>query len=243
MKQCPTCNRTYADETLTYCLADGSLLSAPYDAEATQRIPASRPTSPSATEVLPSNPASYQPTRRDKSPLLIYFVIGLLALLAGGVIVAWIKSDSNTSFPAKSEVSSNVSSSTEQKESLQEEQAKLESERQKLADERKKLEAKAAAKESESNSPATKRLPQPSSGTWFVILGSYPKNSYEKANQRLQYVQASGYDASIIDTDNYPGLGGGLWAVVMGPYAKSDAKNVAAQMKSVRSDVYIKSGW
>lgn len=239
MKQCPTCNRTYADETLTYCLADGSLLSAPYDSAATQRIPTSRPTNPSPTEVLPSNLSSYQPTRRGNSPLLVYVVVGLMALLAGGAIVAWIKSDSNVSSTAKTEVSSNVPSSTEQKERLQEEQARLDRERQNLADERKKLEAK----NSESNSPASRRPPQPSSGTWFVILGSYPRNDYDKANQRLQYVQGSGHDASIIDTDNYPGLRGGLWAVVMGPYTKSDAKSVAAQMKSVRSDVYIKSGW
>lgn len=33
MKRCPTCFRTYGDETLTFCLADGSLLSAPYDTE------------------------------------------------------------------------------------------------------------------------------------------------------------------------------------------------------------------
>ena len=41
MKKCPTCNRTYADETLTFCLADGSLLSAPHDLDATQHLPAS----------------------------------------------------------------------------------------------------------------------------------------------------------------------------------------------------------
>lgn len=34
MKRCPTCSRTYADESLTFCMADGSLLSAPYDAQA-----------------------------------------------------------------------------------------------------------------------------------------------------------------------------------------------------------------
>lgn len=28
MKKCPACNRTYSDETLSFCLEDGSLLSA-----------------------------------------------------------------------------------------------------------------------------------------------------------------------------------------------------------------------
>src|ERR1700694_6051384 len=45
MKRCPTCNRTYSDETITFCLADGSLLSAPYDssreaAPPTENLPA-----------------------------------------------------------------------------------------------------------------------------------------------------------------------------------------------------------
>jgi hypothetical protein len=35
MKRCPACNRTYSDETFTFCLADGSLLSAPFDLEKT----------------------------------------------------------------------------------------------------------------------------------------------------------------------------------------------------------------
>lgn len=38
MKRCPSCNRTYADETMTFCLADGSLLSAPYDPQVKQHI-------------------------------------------------------------------------------------------------------------------------------------------------------------------------------------------------------------
>jgi len=51
MKSCPTCNRTFED-TLTYCLIDGSILSAPFDPHATIRIPEVRKTEPSPTEVL-----------------------------------------------------------------------------------------------------------------------------------------------------------------------------------------------
>jgi len=39
MKSCPKCKRTYFDDTFAFCLADGSLLSAPFDPEATQVIP------------------------------------------------------------------------------------------------------------------------------------------------------------------------------------------------------------
>ena len=56
MKQCPTCNRTYADDSITFCLEDGALLSASYDPDATQRIPA-RLTNPPPTEVLTAQPA------------------------------------------------------------------------------------------------------------------------------------------------------------------------------------------
>lgn len=50
MKSCPTCNRTYPDETLAFCLVDGSILSAPYDPQAT--LPPTRVTTPPPTEIL-----------------------------------------------------------------------------------------------------------------------------------------------------------------------------------------------
>lgn len=31
IKRCPDCNRTYSDESISFCLADGALLSAPFD--------------------------------------------------------------------------------------------------------------------------------------------------------------------------------------------------------------------
>jgi uncharacterized membrane protein HdeD (DUF308 family) len=52
MKSCPTCNRTYPDDTLAFCLMDGSVLSAPYDPDHGER---SRKISGSATEVLPGS--------------------------------------------------------------------------------------------------------------------------------------------------------------------------------------------
>lgn len=35
MKKCPDCNRTYSEESFSFCLHDGSILSAPYDPEET----------------------------------------------------------------------------------------------------------------------------------------------------------------------------------------------------------------
>jgi len=53
MKTCPTCNRTYGDETLIFCLEDGARLSGPYDPRATLPGPAARATDPPGTEILP----------------------------------------------------------------------------------------------------------------------------------------------------------------------------------------------
>jgi hypothetical protein len=54
MKSCPTCNRTYSDNTITFCLVDGTILSAPYDPEATQRIPESRSNDVTLVENFPN---------------------------------------------------------------------------------------------------------------------------------------------------------------------------------------------
>ena len=67
MKSCPACHRTFEDG-LTFCLVDGAVLSAPYDPQATQRIPEPRLTNSPATELLPSNAA---PNNPDMAPTVI----------------------------------------------------------------------------------------------------------------------------------------------------------------------------
>ena len=52
MKSCPTCNRTFED-TFTFCLVDGSILSAPFDPRATLIIPEPGQTELPPTEVFP----------------------------------------------------------------------------------------------------------------------------------------------------------------------------------------------
>jgi hypothetical protein len=54
MKSCPTCNRTFED-SFTFCLVDGAILSAPSDPRATQSITEVYKTDQSPTEVLPGN--------------------------------------------------------------------------------------------------------------------------------------------------------------------------------------------
>lgn len=92
MKACPTCKRTYSDESLTYCLADGSLLSAPYDPEATHRFYLPNTDNPAATELLLPVPPASQPARPTKSAWFKYIVLGLPVLLASIGIIVWLNS-------------------------------------------------------------------------------------------------------------------------------------------------------
>jgi hypothetical protein len=57
MKRCPTCNRTFED-TFTFCLVDGSVLSAPFDPDATKLPRESGGDNAPLTEVLPSDSGS-----------------------------------------------------------------------------------------------------------------------------------------------------------------------------------------
>lgn len=61
MKSCPTCNRTFED-TFTFCLIDGAILSAPFDPAETRTGPR-RSSEPPPTEVIrsPAKPADANP--------------------------------------------------------------------------------------------------------------------------------------------------------------------------------------
>ncbi|MBD0325392.1 MAG: hypothetical protein ICV68_03120 [Pyrinomonadaceae bacterium] len=103
MKICPTCQSTYADDSLTYCLSDGAILSALRDPHETLRIPAAQNTDPAPTEVLyparrsssqaptlqPTIPASPQPfypePQRSQAPLKRRRSTGLI--LGAGVLL------------------------------------------------------------------------------------------------------------------------------------------------------------
>ena len=55
MKKCPQCRRTYADESFSFCLEDGALLSASYDRDATLVIPAPINSEPTTTARVGTN--------------------------------------------------------------------------------------------------------------------------------------------------------------------------------------------
>ncbi|HEX3249719.1 MAG TPA: hypothetical protein VHS05_09845 [Pyrinomonadaceae bacterium] len=64
MKRCPTCDRTYTDPSLNFCLEDGTPLApdAPgFDPNATIRYPSARDTEPPPTEIYRPEPAATTP--------------------------------------------------------------------------------------------------------------------------------------------------------------------------------------
>ena len=115
MKSCPTCNRTYPDDTLAFCLIDGSVLSAPYDArteqprvnepppterfQSTPRAPETAP--PKLQQTMPTSPPVYAVNHQPGSnssrkqwlavgiAAFLVLIVGFVVLLAGGI---WINS-------------------------------------------------------------------------------------------------------------------------------------------------------
>jgi hypothetical protein len=85
MKECPECKRTYPDETLAFCLVDGSILSAPFSPpQPTVASPRNEP----PTELIPEHLLP----KVKRSSGTKYVAVGLLCLLLGGGAVALIYS-------------------------------------------------------------------------------------------------------------------------------------------------------
>src|SRR6185295_2823623 len=68
MKSCPVCTRTYDDDTLRFCLDDGTILSAVFDPQATRKMPGGPRSRPETTEVMGANRSQPQ-TIRSSAPV------------------------------------------------------------------------------------------------------------------------------------------------------------------------------
>ena len=78
MKRCPTCNRSYADDTLSFCLQDGTRLEFDYDPEATV-LSQPRP---------PATPVT-KPRESTKHRVYQLIIVWLLLILIGGGIALY----------------------------------------------------------------------------------------------------------------------------------------------------------
>jgi len=84
MKRCPACDRTYSDESLSFCIADGQLLSPSYhDAAATLPLEP-RVTNAAQTLVLP---APLTP-EKAKATIRRNWIAGVIGLPIGALILA-----------------------------------------------------------------------------------------------------------------------------------------------------------
>lgn len=115
MKRCPTCDRVYEDDSLSFCLEDGATLvpESAFDPGATVKIPAGRLTNQAPTEVLkeetipPTQPAA-SPAQRyvapppaapseQKKSALPWILGAALILGLSAIAVAWIVTRNNGS--------------------------------------------------------------------------------------------------------------------------------------------------
>lgn len=110
MKSCPSCRKTYEDDSLVFCLDDGARLEregAAFDSNATWNLPtpgptvaSPRPTSPTAQSTITTRPEQFQKaspqgntgdtrgeSRRSAWPWVFAIV---LVLGASGVLIAWL---------------------------------------------------------------------------------------------------------------------------------------------------------
>jgi hypothetical protein len=90
VKSCPTCSRTYGDDTLVFCLDDGAHLSTPYDPRTTLKGSAARDTRPPRTEILPSdferNEARPGPVTEKRGGTFWLILTGTLVLMVVGLV-------------------------------------------------------------------------------------------------------------------------------------------------------------
>src|SRR5436190_23810912 len=103
MLRCPKCNRQYNDDTLRFCLEDGSPLAPTMreEAPATEILPRAQPTLRSSAPTVPSyqNPPSLAPSEtRQTNPLLTggVIAIALLLLLLVGIVAFFVIRQSGT---------------------------------------------------------------------------------------------------------------------------------------------------
>lgn len=132
MKTCPACHKTYEDESLVFCLDDGSRLerdSAALDPNATWNLPLPGPTVASPRQTVPpaqstitARPEQFQrsidsddPRSESRSRSLPWVFAIVLVLGASGVLIAWFMSrsgggDLSSKYPVSTPVPSVVAS-------------------------------------------------------------------------------------------------------------------------------------
>jgi hypothetical protein len=127
MKTCPSCRKTYEDDSLAFCLDDGArLVREGFDSNATWNLPlpgptvaSPRPTSPPAQSTITSRPEPFQiarpqvsteDTRGESRRGALPWVFAIVLVIGvSGVLIAWFMtrgpgSDTSTKYPTPTSV-------------------------------------------------------------------------------------------------------------------------------------------
>lgn len=301
MKKCPQCTRIYSDDTLNYCLDDGTVLIKAETASTQENIPrlteqqteilpneivsdsipkqkislqqTNENLNENATVVASSNVREVSNTQSSKqgvSPIFAYLTVGLLALLvlfsSVGLFV-WMNSNAKEDSNSHTEIAQNLTDdenkmtaengndSKDINNNLELNDVNLNSTKTQTPDTKPSTEQKPTATANKTATPENTTTPKPTetatttptpdkpSGKYFVIMGSFPPNQADQANQRLNRARNAGLNARIINTSKFSKLKGGYLSVVAGPYSKDEAKNALSTARSVSGDAYIKAGF
>ncbi len=167
MKQCPSCKNTYTDDSLQFCLSDGTpLLSAANDAPPTVLMSFDKQAPERVNIPFDSTPTVFAPPTFNQNPpakkgygLIIGGVLGILLLLIGGGLTAFLlfsrSGDDKSSVPTPIAASSlTAAPSASPTVAANDETARLKEE---MANLKKQIEAQ---KKQNSSSPA-ETLPPP----------------------------------------------------------------------------------
>lgn len=114
MKQCPKCYRLYEDDSLRFCLDDGTSLVSKVSLgrpQTTMRVNAPRTHNEKATEVLPGSHLAQPPQKRPLIPWVVAGAALLLAAVMGIVVLILIIANYKSGTPR---ANSNGSSSPSQ---------------------------------------------------------------------------------------------------------------------------------
>ena len=108
MKQCPSCRTTYTDETLSFCLADGTPLTDIAEEVTFVRSGRSDPMRVEIPQTVAPPPSYFQPgavPEKGSNTMKIVLVVGLLGAMAvvavgGAAALIYFNKDSRTAEPA-----------------------------------------------------------------------------------------------------------------------------------------------
>jgi hypothetical protein len=222
MKRCPSCNTTYSDDTLAYCLSDGTPLYSGkgYDSEATlvANLPPMLPTTVQSPP--PAYPSSQTVVekRTQMAPLILMLGAGVII----GLLITYIflRPTAAPSQLTRNQPANSASINMTQT----------------------KPRETASIKPPPVRSTPTVGSSAPQDIRWFVVLGTFAASDRAGANERLERMRSEGFrDVYIVDTNNYSNFTPDRLAVVLGPYSESDARRIGSQVRSLNPT--IKPGW